>query len=1287
MGTPRLLFGPLTPTAPVSALRAVRASGDLLTFAVQPHPDADLVLPPTATWTEVESACPEGWHADFVVVWVPYTGVPSWVWECPLPTAALAPDWNLLGQTYRAILPRFDRVFTDEPGVEVFRRHGVDQAHPACLFGVGPEWFESHPPVERDIDVLFVGNLHPAVQRDRGRWLGRLAALSNRFRVRIATGVIGAEYRALLRRAKMVFNRSLRGECNQRVGEAVAAGALLLQESSNREVPYLLTPGVDYLPYDEENFESVVERAVADGSERETMVRRAEAKLPTLTFAAHWQRLVESLDADEAELRSRAARRTAGPTAWTTLELAGAVLGGESSERLRAQPEADPAVLGAVTADPTTTATLFEAAVATGDDSPLTLRNWAQALARGGEVEAAARVARAAILNLERAGPNDFVDEGILWPPAFDLVRVLWEEAGWRNPVERRNLLRWDMHALLADLTNEPAHYFAAALARPDAAPTRAALGCALARHGRTTEAIPHLRAAVDANPFDRAAARALDQMLADVGDLAGRATFTQHQHRLHQAAPQVVAAEDWFTQPRPTGRELASLILLCCNELAYTRLCLESVFRHTRPPFELILVDNGSTDGTGDYLRQIADQPGPERVEVIRNATNLGFPAGVNQGLAVARGEYLVLLNNDTIVTPHWLDGLIRAVASQWPSVGMSGAVSNFAGGVQQVPAAEQVPPDRVAAPRRIGCMGRTREAPMLSGFCLLMRRDVLAAVGGLDERFGLGFFDDDDLSRRVRQAGYRLAVADDVYVHHFGSRTFLGLGIDTGRQLRENHDRFRAKWGDESGPPASPLEASSPVSLTMIVRDEEANLEACLRPLRELVGEIVVVDTGSTDRTKEVAMRLGARVFDFPWVDDFAAARNEALRHATQPWIFWMDADDRLDAEGVSRLKALFAQLRDENAAYVLKCVCVPDAPGGAATVVDHVRLFRNDPRVRWRYRVHEQILPALRAAGADVRWGDVRVHHVGYVDPALRARKRERDTRLLRAELAANPDDPFALFNLGAVLHERGEWAEAVGVLERSLHLSHPRDSIVRKTYALIAQCLSRLGNRERAVATCQTGRVHYPNDAELLFLEANLHKESGDLAVAEELYRRLLTGRDDPHFASVDTGLRRYKGRHNLALVCLEQGRRAEAVELLQAAVTEAPAFLPSWYALGDLAVRFGNWIECERIAERVRQLGPDGEIEAERLTAESCAGRGEVPSALQGLELALGKHPQALPLRLIECRLRMRDGSDLVAAERAVRAVLTLAPDHPVARRDLEMLRRQSGRLTGEGTMW
>src|SRR6516164_7707722 len=118
--------------------------------------------------------------------------------------------------------------------------------------------------------------------------------------------------------------------------------------------------------------------------------------------------------------------------------------------------------------------------------------------------------------------------------------------------------------------------------------------------------------------------------------------------------------------------------------------------------------------------------------------------------------------------------------------------------------------------------------------------------------------------------------------------------------------------------------------VSLCMIVKNEEANLADCLQSVADLVDEMVVVDTGSTDRTREIAPGFGARVHDFPWVDSFAAARNETLRHATGEWTLRMDADDRVDEESRGRLRRLFAGLRDEVAGYVVKYVSLP--AGGA-------------------------------------------------------------------------------------------------------------------------------------------------------------------------------------------------------------------------------------------------------------------------------------------------------------------------------------------------------------------
>ena len=182
----------------------------------------------------------------------------------------------------------------------------------------------------------------------------------------------------------------------------------------------------------------------------------------------------------------------------------------------------------------------------------------------------------------------------------------------------------------------------------------------------------------------------------------------------------------------------------------------------------------------------------------------------------------------------------------------------------------------------------------------------------------------------------------------------------------------------------------------------------------------EIVVVDTGSTDRTAAIAREFGARVFDFDWVNDFTAARNAALARATGHYGFWLDADDVLDPPQRAKLQALLDGLRPgDEAAYVVRCSCDPGPNGdGGQTVVDYIRLFPVREGVRWPYAVHEQTLPALRRTNVPVRWTEVTVRHTGNTDPALREFKLQRDCRILEYELAKRPDNPFVLFNLGSI-----------------------------------------------------------------------------------------------------------------------------------------------------------------------------------------------------------------------------------------------------------------------------
>lgn len=241
-----------------------------------------------------------------------------------------------------------------------------------------------------------------------------------------------------------------------------------------------------------------------------------------------------------------------------------------------------------------------------------------------------------------------------------------------------------------------------------------------------------------------------------------------------------------------------ASVIVVTFDNLVFNRLCLESVLEYAdSPALELIVVDNGSTDGTVDYVRALAAEH--DTVRPVFNDANAGFARALNQGIDVARGRMLVLLNNDTVVAPGWLAGLSRHLED--PAVGLVGPVTNRTEGDAKVDTDYTTGAEflAAAAARAHDWAGRRVEVSRLVMFCAALRRDVVERVGPLDEQFGLGMFEDDDYVLRVRAAGYRVECAQDVLVHHFGQATLGKLAAtgEYGQLFHANRRRFTEKWG----------------------------------------------------------------------------------------------------------------------------------------------------------------------------------------------------------------------------------------------------------------------------------------------------------------------------------------------------------------------------------------------------------------------------------------------------------------------------------------------------------
>ncbi len=236
------------------------------------------------------------------------------------------------------------------------------------------------------------------------------------------------------------------------------------------------------------------------------------------------------------------------------------------------------------------------------------------------------------------------------------------------------------------------------------------------------------------------------------------------------------------------TFATVCDIVIPIWNKLALTQRCLDSILESTSEPVRLILIDNGSSPPTEEYLEHFQTQ-NRLPVTLIRNATNLGFIQATNQGIRASQSPWVCLLNNDTVVTPGWLTEMLR-VAQADSSIGLVNPTSNSLG----------FSPGRLTPGEYAKSLqsqsGQWTELSTALGFCLLARRRLFDRIGLLDESFGMGNFDDDDLSRRVQAKGLRSVRACAAYVFHEEKASFRELA-GWEEAFEKNRQRFEERWG----------------------------------------------------------------------------------------------------------------------------------------------------------------------------------------------------------------------------------------------------------------------------------------------------------------------------------------------------------------------------------------------------------------------------------------------------------------------------------------------------------
>lgn len=451
-------------------------------------------------------------------------------------------------------------------------------------------------------------------------------------------------------------------------------------------------------------------------------------------------------------------------------------------------------------------------------------------------------------------------------------------------------------------------------------------------------------------------------------------------------------------------------------------------------------------------------------------------------------------------------------------------------------------------------------------------------------------------------------------ILVDHFHCREQMA------RKLRL-HDpegsRLMREVVEASGLGPSP-DAGIRLSACLITKNEEQNLPRCLKSLEGLADEIVVVDTGSTDRTVEIAEQFGAKIGHFAWIDDFSAARNESLRLATGEWVLWIDADEEVDPSGLTMIRE--GLMRPQFGGYFIQI----DNRLGEGTTADRyvhtpVRLFRRLPGIEFTLRIHEQVLPSIERLGLPTATiAGARLNHYGYTEQVMAERnKLDRTIGMLRREIDENPAEPFHRFNLANALVVGGRWSEAAEAAAEAVDRMGDDAGYGSLCYHLLCCSLAEIGRPDEALARCE---------------EAQARGFGGILVEYERVHALGLLGRFDdaleaadrclaldwPQGLNGDYGIYTHK-RHVLKGQLLAQvGRWSDALPYFDHALRVDPSMTVARYGRGVVLLRLGRFHEALADFELCLDHSEFG-IRSQRGQVECFLGLGQYAAAATLLE--------------------------------------------------------------------
>ena len=381
--------------------------------------------------------------------------------------------------------------------------------------------------------------------------------------------------------------------------------------------------------------------------------------------------------------------------------------------------------------------------------------------------------------------------------------------------------------------------------------------------------------------------------------------------------------------------------------------------------------------------------------------------------------------------------------------------------------------------------------------------------------------------------------------------------------------------------------------ISLCMIVKNEEKYLEQCLNSVKDIADEIIIVDTGSTDKTKEIAKSFNAKVFDFKWVDDFSAARNESLKHAAKEWILVVDSDEVIEGKDLEVIKELI-KAKDADAFLFLQKNYTNETSIAGFVQEEHndngkiylgwygsliARLFRNKKDFKFTGTVHELVEPSVEANNGKLAATNIVLHHYGNADPKIARKKREFYLELCRKKVEQKKDDS-SYFELGVLYKENKDFDNAIKSFKKTIELNPKHSNALYELGVVYEQ----QKNYDEAIKN-YTASLRIKENSEafqnlgVCYLKKGMFKE----AYANLVKAMLL----NPN---------KYTIYNNLGAVLEKSGNFDSAVQMLEIATKLNPKNMIGFYNLGIALDKKGDFENAIKNYEKAVELGHKNKIE-------------------------------------------------------------------------------------------